>query len=135
MSLATGKRWAKAKLTSEFQAWWQERAIEEREKRLGPPSLKPPPDLPRATLARGWLLDQGMETSQIIMSVSTMKTPSSFAAAEPERHHCISISVAKKDKLRFYARRLMTLEDLITTSRGAMCFASLLKETNFFKLS
>jgi hypothetical protein len=134
VSVAGGRRWARQQLRSSFSSWWlttkQHGTIP-----LPPPTLEPPPNVPRSALARVLAARSGHgdfasyherfnhTSAELHCRCGARKTPLHFSSCRkaPQRH-----------RLRFFKGRAMTLEDLLTTTQGTICMAKWCCEFKYY---
>jgi len=125
MTTAGARRWASMQLRERFQQWWQTCA-HKGTVHLPPPKLSWLPHLPRAALARLLAARSGHgdfadyherwnhANADLFCACGARKTPIHFwfCRKTPER-----------SRLLFYKGQPLTLEDLLTTTQGAVCFS------------
>ena len=127
MTLAGGKRWAKEELLMSFREWWAHLPPRERTFELPCPTLDPPPDIPRGALAHLLAARSGhgdFATYHIRFQHANAELLCCCGSRKNEVHFFFCAKNPFKHLLRFYKGQMMTVKDLLMTTRGASCFAA-----------
>ena len=125
MTLAAATRWRYEQQRKALKKWWLQIKRPENHKRLGLPTLKPPPDILREALAKLLAIRSGHgdfahyhvrfhhADADLYCSCGTSKSPLHFYSCSRTSH---------KHLLQQCNGQPLTLEDLITTTKGVLCF-------------
>jgi ribonuclease HI/endonuclease/exonuclease/phosphatase family metal-dependent hydrolase len=146
VTLAGGKRWLKETMNEEFKTWWSRETANYPSRRgittghsqelipLEQPKVQKLPNIPRMALAvvfaaRSGHGDFATYHSRFLHHGTSLHC--TCGALKSRLHFYSCRSARDRNKLKFFENKLILLDELITTVKGAMCIGEWMKTSGY----